>query len=102
MKVKSESEVAQFCPTSSDPKDCSLTGASIHGICQARGLEWVFYSPADSSVHVRSQARMLEWIAIFFSRISSPPRIELVFPALEDGFFTVDPLRKLKDKSRDR
>ena len=40
MKVKSESEVAQSCPTLSDPMDCSLTGSSIHGIFQARVLEW--------------------------------------------------------------
>ena len=41
MKVKSESEVAQLCPTLSDPMDCSLPGSSIHGIFQARVLEWV-------------------------------------------------------------
>ena len=41
MKVKSESEVAQSCPTFSDPMDCSLPGPSIHGIFQARVLEWV-------------------------------------------------------------
>ena len=40
MKVKSESEVAQSCPTLSDPMDCSLPGSSIHGIFQARVLEW--------------------------------------------------------------
>ena len=40
MKVKSESEVAQLCPTPSDPMDCSLPGSSIHGILQARVLEW--------------------------------------------------------------
>ena len=40
MKVKSESEVAQLCPTLSDPMDCSLPGFSIHGIFQARVLEW--------------------------------------------------------------
>ena len=40
MKVKSESEVAQSCPTLSDPMDCSLPGTSIHGIFQARVLEW--------------------------------------------------------------
>ena len=40
MKVKSESEVAQLCPTLSDPMDCSLTGSSVHGIFQARVLEW--------------------------------------------------------------
>ena len=39
MKVKSESEVAQSCPTLSNPMDCSLPGSSVHGIFQARGLE---------------------------------------------------------------
>ena len=39
MKVKSESEIVQSCPTLSDPVDCSLPGSSIHGIFQARGLE---------------------------------------------------------------
>ena len=41
MEVKSESEVAQSCPTLSDPMDCSLPGPSVHGIFQARVLEWV-------------------------------------------------------------
>ena len=40
MKVKSESEVAQLCPTLSDPMDCSLPGSSVHGIFQAKVLEW--------------------------------------------------------------
>ena len=40
MKVKSESEVAQSCPTLGDPMDCSLPGSSIHGIFQARVPEW--------------------------------------------------------------
>ena len=40
MKVKSESEVAQSCPTLRDPMDCSLPRSSIHGIFQARVLEW--------------------------------------------------------------
>ena len=40
MKVKSESEVAQSCPTLSEPMDCSPPGFSIHGIFQARVLEW--------------------------------------------------------------
>ena len=40
MKVKSESEVAQLCLTLSDPMDCSLPGSSVHGIFQARVLEW--------------------------------------------------------------
>ena len=40
MKVKSESEVAQSCPTLCDPMDCSLPGSSVHEIFQARVLEW--------------------------------------------------------------
>ena len=40
MKVKSESEVAQSSPTLRDPMDCSPSGSSVHGIFQARVLEW--------------------------------------------------------------
>ena len=40
MKVKGECEVAQLCPTLCDPMDCSLPGSSIHGIFQAKVLEW--------------------------------------------------------------
>ena len=40
MKVKSEREVTQSCPTLSEPMDCSPPGSSIHGIFQARVLEW--------------------------------------------------------------
>ena len=40
MKLKSDSEVAQSCPTLGDPMDCTLPGSSIHGIFQARALEW--------------------------------------------------------------
>ena len=40
MKVKSESEAAQSCPTLSDTMDCSPPGSSVHGIFQARVLEW--------------------------------------------------------------
>ena len=50
-KVKSESEVAQSCLTLSDPVDCSLPGSSVHGIFQARVLEWgaIAFSVMDSS-----------------------------------------------------
>ena len=40
MKVKSEREVAQLYPTLHNPMNCSLPGSSVHGICQARVLEW--------------------------------------------------------------
>ena len=48
MKVKSESEVAQSCPALSDPMDCSLRGSSVHGIFQARVLEWDAIAFSDS------------------------------------------------------
>ena len=93
MKVKSESEVAQSCPTPSDPMDCSLPGSSVHGIFQARVLEWgaiaistmrpssaakllqlclTLCDPIDDSAPVSPipgilQARTLEWVAISFS-----------------------------------
>ena len=47
MKVKSESEVVQSCPTLSNPMDCSLPGSSIYGIFQARVLEWVAIAFSD-------------------------------------------------------
>ena len=50
MKVKSESEVVQSCPTLSDPMDCSLPGSSIHGIFQARVLEWVAIAFSTTSL----------------------------------------------------
>ena len=49
IKVKSESEVAQSCLTPGDPMDCSLPGSSIHGIFQARVLEWGAIAFSDSS-----------------------------------------------------
>ena len=48
MKVRSESEVAQLYPTLSDPMDCSLPGSSVHGICQARVVEWVAIAFSNS------------------------------------------------------
>ena len=95
--AESESEVTQLYPTLWDPVDCSLPGLSIHGILQARILEWVAISfsnawkwksesevvqscptlhyPMDcslpgSSVHGIFQARVLEWGAIAFSDCS--------------------------------
>ena len=56
MKVKSESEVVQSCPTLSNPMDCTLPGSSIHGISQARVPEWVAiaffaYQASDGIFH---------------------------------------------------
>ena len=79
MKVKRESEVYQSCPTLSDPMDCSLPGSSVHGIFQARVLEWgaiafsaLIYrlnlngSPFNT-IYVVLEARILKWVPIPFS-----------------------------------
>ena len=50
MKVKSEREVAQSCPTLSDRMDCSLPGSSVHGIFQARVLEWGAIAFSDCNI----------------------------------------------------
>ena len=52
MKAKSESEVAQLCPTLRYPMDCSPPGSSVHGIFQARGLEWVVIAFSDLAAAV--------------------------------------------------
>ena len=52
MKVKRESEIAQLCPTLSDPMDCSLSGSSVHGVFQARVLEWGAIAFSDVSVAI--------------------------------------------------
>ena len=58
MKVKKQSEVAQSCPTPSDPMDCSQPGPSVHGIFQARVLEWV--AIAFSEFQFRKKKKILE------------------------------------------
>ena len=55
MKVKSESEVAQSCPTLCDPMNCSLPGSSANGIFQARVLEWVAIA---FSVHIHRTVQL--------------------------------------------
>ena len=57
IKVKSESEVAQSCPTLSDPIDCSLPGSSAHEIFQARVLEWVAIAFSVGSLLVQLKKR---------------------------------------------
>ena len=57
MKVKSESEVVQLCPTLSDPMDCSLPGSSIHGIFQARVLEWDAIAFSENAANVPQYPR---------------------------------------------
>ena len=71
MKVKSESEVTQSGPTLSDPMDCSLLGFSLHGILQARILEWVAISFSRGA----SQPRDQTWVSCIAGRrlTSEPP-----------------------------
>ena len=62
MNVKSESEVAQSCPTLRDPMDCSLPGSSVHGIFQARVLQWgaiAFSNPHYYSTTILGSAHLL-------------------------------------------
>ena len=54
MKVKGESEVAQSCPTLSNPMDCSLPGSSVHGIFQARVLHLNEHTIAGFSVTIKT------------------------------------------------
>ena len=57
-KSESESEVAQSRPTLCDPMDCSLSGSSVHGILQARILEWVAISFFRGSSQPRDQTQV--------------------------------------------
>ena len=62
MKVKRESEVAQLCPTLRDPMDCSVPGSSVHGIFQARVLEWgaIAFSAPEGITSVQNQRSQAE------------------------------------------
>ena len=87
MKVKSESEVTQSCPTLSDPMDCSPPGSSVHGIFQARVLEWVPLRSPLSLLLVFSKDYILNcsftfYLLIIFSYYFHPSaflRIILIF-----------------------
>ena len=63
MKVNSENEVTQLCPTLNDPIDCSLPGSSIHGIFQARGLEWgvIAFSVFISSTYLSYNCKLIQY-----------------------------------------
>ena len=82
MKVKSESEVTQSCPTLSDPMDCSLPASSVHGIFQARVLEWVAiafsdpYMTTGKTIALTSRALVGNETSLLFSMLS---RLAIVF-----------------------
>ena len=77
MKVKSESEVAQSFPTLSDPMDCSLPGSSVHGIFQARVLEWAaiaFSDGCDSWTIKKAECRRIDTFKLWcWRRLLSVP-----------------------------
>ena len=65
MKVKSESQVAQSCPTLRDPMHCSLLGSSTHGIFQARVLEWgVIAFSGQASLSITNSQSLLKLTSI--------------------------------------
>ena len=79
MKVKSESEVSQSCPTLSDPMDCSLLGSSIHGIFQARVPEWVTVAFSNLGMSKKDEISLVpefyacsSWVRILFSFWTHP------------------------------
>ena len=74
MKVKSESEVAQSCRTLCNPMDCSLPGSSIHGILQARVLEWA----AIAFSVPRSKCLLISWLQSPSAVILEPPKVKSV------------------------
>ena len=110
---KVKTKVTKLCPTLCDPPGCSLPGSSVHGILQARILEWVAIPfsrecsllqgifPSQGSnpglphcrwilyrlSHQRS-SRILEWVAYPFSRGSSQPRSQTGVPCTAGAFFT--------------
>ena len=66
-KIDSESEVAQLCPTLCDPMDCSLPHSSVHGIFQARILEWVAISFSRASSQPRDRTRVSRIVGKHFT-----------------------------------
>ena len=69
IKVKNESEVAQLCRTPRDPMNCSLPGSSVHGIFQARVLEWggITFSVRSASIFNYTSTAPLLWHKIYFN-----------------------------------
>ena len=70
MKVKSESEVTQSFPTLSDPMDCSLPGFSVHGIFQARVMEWVAISFSVEAIYTITKKKIKGCFPIFSANVN--------------------------------
>ena len=71
MEVKSESQVAQSCPTLSDPMDCSLPGSSIHGIFQARVLEWIAISSSTMEYYSAIKKNTIDSVLMRWLKLES-------------------------------
>ena len=71
MKVKSESEVAQSCPTLCDPMDCSLPGSSVHEIFQARVVEWGAIAFSEAMRAANNKKQYTNYLFIKTSNISN-------------------------------
>ena len=86
MKVKSESEVAQSCPTLSDPMDCSLPGSSVQGIFQARVLEWgaiaFSFLPLDTAIYYKTLSYNLEIKQIILGSLLNFLQVS-IFPSVK-------------------
>ena len=91
IRTVSEVKVAQLCLPLCDPMDCSPPGSSIHGIFQARLLEWVAIAFSAWTIYIVPgipQARILEWVAFPSSRGSSQPTDQTQVPCIAGGFLT--------------
>ena len=94
-RLNSSSEVAQSCPTLCDPTDCSLPGSSVHGIFQARILEWVVISFSRGSSQPRDRTQVSRTAGRATSKAQTVPECIYILnfhhstfsPALQEDFF---------------
>ena len=108
MKMKSESEVAQSCPTLSDPMGCSLPGSYVHGIFQARILEWDAIAFSDPYMTTGKTIALTRWtfvgkvMSLIFNMLSGlvitflPRRKRLLISWLQSPFAVILEPKKIK------
>ena len=84
MKVKSESEIAQSCLTLCDPMDCSLPGSSVHGIFQARVLEWGAIAFSEGTL-INLQVRSMNFAKLWTRRRGGEDKISRPNPSPGDA-----------------
>ena len=89
MKVKSESEVVQSCLTLSDPMDCNLPGSSVHGIFQARVLEWGAITFSNSSSNEKKWLFSLKYLPILYKHFSSLTKVLFPFINFTDAIWNI-------------